>query len=183
MTIFDNPAGVPAPPPGRYSHVASIDLAGTRLLLLSGQVAVDADRKLTGTDMATQTEAIFDQVATILAAHGATFEHVVSIRTYLTDMDQLAQYGEARRRYLNSGALPTSTTVEVSRLFIDGALLEVEVTAVVLSVRRSSHTTGTSLPTPSRTRLPARAGRRSAPPPLPSQGWPRAQNARSARPS
>jgi 2-iminobutanoate/2-iminopropanoate deaminase len=131
MTIFDNPAGVPAPPPGRYSHVARIDLAGTRLLLLSGQVAVDADRKLTGADMTTQTEAIFAQIATILAAHGATFEHVVSIRTYLTDMDQLAEYGEARRKYLNPRALPTSTTVEVSRLFIDGALLEVEVTAVV----------------------------------------------------
>src|SRR5579872_5504472 len=33
MTVFDNPAGVPAPPPGRYSYVARIDL-GPRILLM-----------------------------------------------------------------------------------------------------------------------------------------------------
>jgi 2-iminobutanoate/2-iminopropanoate deaminase len=131
MTIFDNPAGVPAPPPGRYSHLASVDLGTARLLLLSGQVAVDADGKLIGPDdMTAQTDAIFAQIGTILAAHDAGFEHVISIRSYLTDMDRLAEYGTARRKYF-SGDKPTSTTVGVSRLFIDGALLEAEVMAVV----------------------------------------------------
>ncbi|HEX6520631.1 MAG TPA: RidA family protein [Streptosporangiaceae bacterium] len=132
MTIFDNPPGVPAPPPGRYSHVARIDLAGTRLLILSGQIATDEDGKLIGPDdMTAQADAIFEQIGTILAAHGATFEHVVNIRTYLTDMDRIAEYAQARRKRLSADALPTSTTVEVSRLAVPGALLEVEITAVV----------------------------------------------------
>jgi 2-iminobutanoate/2-iminopropanoate deaminase len=132
MTIFDNPAGVPAPPQGRYSHVAVVDLGSKKLLLLSGQIAVDAEGKLIGPDdMAAQTEAIFDQISVILGAHGATFEHVVNIRTYLTDISRIAEYGKVRRKHLGTGPMPTSTSVEVSRLFVDGALLEVEVTAVV----------------------------------------------------
>jgi 2-iminobutanoate/2-iminopropanoate deaminase len=132
MTIFDNPAGVPAPPPGRYSHVASIDIADRKLLLLSGQIATDASGTLIGPDdMAAQAEVIFGNIGTILAAHGASFDHVVNIRTFLTDIGRIAEYGDVRRKRLNPDALPTSTTVEVSRLFVPGALVEVEVTAVV----------------------------------------------------
>src|SRR5271170_4867827 len=111
-TVFDNPAGVPAPPPGRYSHVASIDLAGRKLLILSGQIATDTDGKLIGPDdMTAQAETIFDQIATILAAHGATFEHVVNIRSYLTDITRIGEYGAARSKRFNPDRLPTSTAV------------------------------------------------------------------------
>ena len=135
MTIFDNPSGVPAPPAGRYSHVARVDLGGKTLLLLSGQIATDENGSLVGTgDMTAQADYIFDQVGKILAAHGATFGDVVNVRTYLTDMDRIAEFGAARRPRFNPDAMPTSTTVEVSRLFVDGALLEIEVTAVVLRV-------------------------------------------------
>ena len=131
MTIFDNPAGAPTPPAGRYSHVASIDLGDTKLLILSGQLAIDAEGKLVGPeDMTAQAEFILDTVATILAAHGATFEHVVNVRSYLTDMDRLGEYAAARMKRF-TGPPPTSTAVEVSRLAALGALLEVEVTAVV----------------------------------------------------
>jgi 2-iminobutanoate/2-iminopropanoate deaminase len=131
-TTFDDPAGVPAPPPGRYSHIASIDLADRKLLILSGQLAVDEEGKLVGPDdMAAQAEVIFDFIGTILAAHGASFEHIVNIRSYLTDMSRIAEYAIARRARLNPDQLPTSTTVEVSRLFVEGALVEVEVTAIV----------------------------------------------------
>jgi 2-iminobutanoate/2-iminopropanoate deaminase len=131
-TIFDNPAGVPAPPPGRYSHLARVDLGERTLLLLSGQVAASEGGELIGPDdMTAQTTEIFDRIGTILAAHGASFGHVVNIRSYLTDIGRIAEYGTVRRKYLNDATLPTSTTVEVSRLFIPGALIEVEVTAVV----------------------------------------------------
>lgn len=131
MVVFDNPAGVPAPPPGRYSHVARIDLGERTMLVLSGQVAVDADGELVGEgDMAAQTAYVMDTIGTILAAHGAGFGDVVNVRTYLTDMSRLAEYGQARRGRFGDTP-PTSTTVEVSRLFVPGALLEVEVTAVV----------------------------------------------------
>ena len=131
MTTFDNPAGVPAPPAGRFSHVASIDLGGTKLLVLSGQLALDAEGRLVGADdMTAQAERVMDILATILAAHGATFEHVVNVRSYVTDIDRLGEYAAARTKRF-AGPPPTSTTVEVSRLAVPGALLEVEVTAVV----------------------------------------------------
>jgi enamine deaminase RidA (YjgF/YER057c/UK114 family) len=49
----------------------------------------------------------------------------------MTSLDDLPGYGAVRRRLLPGTPPPASTTVEVSRLFLDGALLEVEVTAVV----------------------------------------------------
>ncbi|GAA4612215.1 RidA family protein [Actinoallomurus liliacearum] len=131
MTTFDNPATVPAPPAGRYSHVARIELGGTTMLVLSGQVAIDAEGRLVGAnDMRAQADYVLDTIEKILAAHGATLGDVVNIRTFLTDLDRIGEYAQARLPRF-TGTPPTSTTVEVSRLFVPGALLEVEVTAIV----------------------------------------------------
>jgi 2-iminobutanoate/2-iminopropanoate deaminase len=131
VTIFDNPVTVPAPPAGRYSHVARIEFGDRAVLVLSGQVAVDSDGGLVGgNDMRAQAEYVMDTIEKILAGHGATLADVVNIRTYLTDIGRIAEYAEARLPRF-AGMPPTSTTVEVSRLFVPGALLEVEVTAVV----------------------------------------------------
>ena len=129
MVIFDNPATVPAPA-GGYSHVARIELGDRTLLQLSGQVAIDADRKIVGgNDMAAQADFIMDNITAILAAHGASLADVVNIRTFLTDMGQLPEYGKVRAARF-TGTPPTITTVEVSRLWVPGALLEVEVLAI-----------------------------------------------------
>lgn len=125
----DNPAGVPAPA-GRYSHVVKLDLGTGALLVLSGQVSVDDDGKVVAPgDLAGQTERVFELIQTILEAHGATFADVINIRTYLTDISRLSEYATVRRRYVQTEAPPTSTTVEVSKLFSPDALVEVEVTA------------------------------------------------------
>ena len=127
---FHNPPTAP-PPAAAYSNLAEIDLGGTRLLVLAGQVALDHDGDLVGgDDMRAQTKQVFEAIGALLADRGATFAHVVNIRTYLADMDRLREYGEVRQSYLGD-ARPTSTTVEVSRLFRPGALLEVDITAVV----------------------------------------------------
>jgi 2-iminobutanoate/2-iminopropanoate deaminase len=128
VIIFDIPATVPAPA-GQYSHVARVELGGRTILQLSGQVAIDADRNIVGNDMATQADFIMDNITAILAAHGATLADVVNIRTYLTDMSQLPDYGKVRAARFTA-APPTITTVEVSRLWVPGALLEVEVLAI-----------------------------------------------------
>jgi 2-iminobutanoate/2-iminopropanoate deaminase len=126
--IVDSPAGV-TPPAGRYSHVARVDVGGGALLFLAGQIAVDDDGALVGAgDMVAQARRIFEVVGDILAAHGAGFADVVHIRTFLTDLGMLPEYGQVRRE-LFPDPPPASTTVEVSRLFRAGALLEVEVTA------------------------------------------------------
>jgi enamine deaminase RidA (YjgF/YER057c/UK114 family) len=129
MVIFDNPATVPAPA-GQYSHVARAELGDRTILQLSGQAAIDADGNIVGgNDMAAQADYIMDNITAILAAHGATLADVVNIRAYLTDMSQLPEYGKVRAARF-TGTPPTVTTVEVSRLFVPGALLEVEVLAI-----------------------------------------------------
>jgi enamine deaminase RidA (YjgF/YER057c/UK114 family) len=131
--IFDNPSTAPAPLADRYSNVAAIDLGSATMLVFSGQVAMDYDGSMVGDDMTTQSEQVFQAIGGLLSAYGGSFEHVVNIRTYLADMDQLADYGAVRRKYF-TGTPPTSTTIEVSRLFRPEALLEVEITAVVPKV-------------------------------------------------
>ncbi|MBE1611583.1 enamine deaminase RidA (YjgF/YER057c/UK114 family) [Actinopolymorpha pittospori] len=49
----------------------------------------------------------------------------------MTNLDDLPAYGVSRRGLFDGTPPPASTTVEVSRLFLPGAVLEVEVTAVV----------------------------------------------------
>jgi enamine deaminase RidA (YjgF/YER057c/UK114 family) len=127
---FDNPPAAPAPLADRYSNVAVIDLGPVTMLVLAGQVALDHDGSIVGTDMTTQSEQIFQAIGAIMAAHGGGFEHVVNIRTYLTDLGLINEYGAVRRKYL-TGTPPTSTTIEISRLFRPEALLEVEITAVL----------------------------------------------------
>lgn len=129
---LDNPAGVAAPFGDRFAHVARLDLGGGALLLLSGQVAVDeAGEVVAPGDAVAQAEHVFELIRAILAAHGATFADVVHVRTFMTNLDDRPGYGEVRRRHFPAAPPPASTTVEVSRLFLPGAVLEVEVTAFI----------------------------------------------------
>jgi 2-iminobutanoate/2-iminopropanoate deaminase len=129
---LDNPATVAAPYGDRFAHVARLDLGTGALLALSGQVAVDDDGKVVAPgDITGQSERVFELIGQILAAHGASFADVLHVRTFLTDLDDLPGYGAVRRRFFPGTPPPASTTVEVSRLFLPGAVLEVEVTAAV----------------------------------------------------
>ena len=83
-------------------------------------------------DAGAQAERIFEIIGGLLAAHGANFADVAHIRTFMTDLDDLPAYGAVRDRLFPHGPgriPPASTTVQVSRLFLPGAVLEVEVTA------------------------------------------------------
>jgi 2-iminobutanoate/2-iminopropanoate deaminase len=129
---LSNPAGVAAPYGDRFAHVARVDTGAGALLLLAGQVGVDDEGNVVGPgDVTAQSERIFEIIGGLLAAHGAGFGDVAHVRTYMTDLaGDLAGYGRVRHRFFPSDP-PASTTVEVSRLFLPGAVLEVEVTAIV----------------------------------------------------
>ncbi|MEV5630344.1 RidA family protein [Micromonospora tulbaghiae] len=136
---LDNPASVAAPFGDRFAHVARIDVGGGALLMLAGQVAVDDDGTVVAPgDAGAQAERIFEIVGGVLAAHGASFDDVLHIRTFMTDLADLPAYAAVRRRLFPGTPPPASTTVEISKLFLPGAVLEVEVTAVVRS-RQALH--------------------------------------------
>ncbi|MGH8879004.1 MAG: RidA family protein [Stackebrandtia sp.] len=130
LKTYDNPGTAPKPA-GHYTNVIRVESGDTVTLHLAGQIALDANGEVVAPgDMARQSEVVMDIIGELLRAHGAGYDDIVNIRTFLTDMDKLREYGAVRMRYFN-GEPPTSTTVEVSRLFRDGALLEVEVVAVI----------------------------------------------------
>ncbi|MFI5895145.1 RidA family protein [Actinoplanes sp. NPDC051513] len=127
---LDNPETVAAPFGDRFAHVARLDLPGGALLMLAGQVGVDNDGKVVAPgDAGKQAERIFEIIGGLLAAHGATLADVLHIRTFMTDLGDLPAYGAVRRRRFPGTPPPASTTVQVSGLFLPGAVLEVEVTA------------------------------------------------------
>jgi enamine deaminase RidA (YjgF/YER057c/UK114 family) len=132
---LDNPPSVAAPFGDRFAHVARLDLGDGALLMLAGQVAVDDGGEVVAPgDAGAQAERIFEIIREVLAAHGATFADVLHIRTFMTDLNDLPAYGAVRRRIFPAAPAvnpPASTTVEVSRLFLPGAVLEVEITAAM----------------------------------------------------
>ena len=73
----------------------------------------------------------FENLKLGLAAVGASFDHVVKVTVYFTDMANLQAYFEVRDRYVNTKAPPASTAVQISKLARDGALFEIEAIAVV----------------------------------------------------
>ena len=122
----------PSLPPSRgYTQVVEVP-AGYRLVFLSGQVPLDSTGALRGkTDFRTQAKQVFDNLGAGLAAAGADFDDVVKLSFYILDVRQLPVLREVRDQYVDLAAPPASTLVQVSRLFRDDVLLEVEAIAAV----------------------------------------------------
>jgi 2-iminobutanoate/2-iminopropanoate deaminase len=119
------------PPSKGYTQVVEVPL-GHRLVFLSGQVPLDSTGALRGkTDFRTQAKQVFDNLRAGLAAAGADFDDVVKLNFYILDVRHLPVLREVRDRYVNLAAPPASTLVQVSRLFRDDVLLEVEAIAAV----------------------------------------------------
>ncbi|MEP6619751.1 MAG: RidA family protein [bacterium] len=117
--------------PRGYSHVVEVP-AGSRMVYVAGQVALDSAGRLVGAgDFRAQAVQVFENLKRALAAAGATFADVVKVNYYVVDASQVVALREVRDRYVNTAAPPASTLVEVRRLFRDDVLLEIEATAVV----------------------------------------------------
>ncbi|HEY7621336.1 MAG TPA: RidA family protein [Solirubrobacteraceae bacterium] len=109
------------------SHYTDAVIAGDTLYI-SGIVPVDADGNVVGDDIAAQARRVFDNMALVLAAAGATPADVVKVTVYLLDVDDRPAINPVRQEFFGS-ARPASTLVEVSRLAVPGALLEIEAIA------------------------------------------------------
>ena len=122
------PVGV-APAMGRgYSHVVS---AVGRLVAVSGQVAFDVDGMVVHGGAAEQAEQAFENVRRCLAAEGATFDDVVKLTYYVTDIQFLAEIRAVRDRLMPGAEKPASTAVQVVALAMPELLLEIDAFAVV----------------------------------------------------
>ena len=115
------------PPRGAYSH----GVRAGNLLFVAGQVARDRDGKLVGPgDAEAQAEQALKNVGAILEAAGATFENVVKLNVFVTDMRYLEAIGRVRRRFMRE-PFPASTSVQVVGLAEPGLLVEIEAVAAL----------------------------------------------------
>jgi 2-iminobutanoate/2-iminopropanoate deaminase len=98
------------------------------LLFVSGQVPIDpATGVLVEGDIAVQTRRVFQNIGEILAAGGASFDHVVRTTVFLADMDDFTAMNDVYGTFF-APPFPARATVQVTRLPRD-ARIEVDVIA------------------------------------------------------
>jgi enamine deaminase RidA (YjgF/YER057c/UK114 family) len=117
-------------PPG-YSQI--VDVSAGRIIFISGQSAVDGEGNVVGKDdFAAQATQVFRNLAIALEATGCTAANLVKLTVYLTDMDHLPRYREARNGFFASvtpPAAPSVTLVEVAKLYGPDFMIEIEAIA------------------------------------------------------
>ena len=117
-------------PPG-YSQI--VEVTAGRIIFIAGQTALDRDGDVVGkNDFAAQAEQVFQNLSIALEAVQCTPANLVKLTVFLTDMDNLGPYREARNRFFASvtpPAAPAVTLVEVSKLYGPDFLIEIEAIA------------------------------------------------------
>jgi 2-iminobutanoate/2-iminopropanoate deaminase len=115
-----------------YSHSAEIDLGNSKMLIISGQIAIDNKGNLIGKDnLAGQTEQVFINIKNIVAESGGTMDDVVKIGIFMTDISQFQTMRDVRNKFFSQENPPTSTLVQVCKLIRDNLLIEIEATAII----------------------------------------------------
>jgi enamine deaminase RidA (YjgF/YER057c/UK114 family) len=124
-----NPPELGAPP--GYSQI--VEVAANKIIFIAGQTALDRDGNVVGLgDFAAQAAQVFRNLAIALQARGCTAANLVKLTVFLTDVENLGPYREARNRFFGAvtpPAAPAVTLVEVSKLYGPDFLIEIEAIA------------------------------------------------------
>jgi 2-iminobutanoate/2-iminopropanoate deaminase len=99
-----------------YVQVVKVD----NVLYISGAVARDITPE--------GITRVYQGLERSLKSFGATFQNVVKENLYTTDMEAMKKYNDARKVFYK-GDFPAATWVQISRLFMYDARLEVELIA------------------------------------------------------
>jgi enamine deaminase RidA (YjgF/YER057c/UK114 family) len=130
MAIIVNPATL-ARPRG-YSN--GIVLGPGRVLFVAGQIGWNAEAKLVSADFAEQFAQALGNVVDVVREAGGTAESIGRLTLYVTDkkryLASLEAIGEAYRAHMGKH-YPAMALVEVKDLLEEGALVEIEATAII----------------------------------------------------
>ncbi|QNK63653.1 RidA family protein [Pedobacter sp. PAMC26386] len=127
---FFNPATVSTAK--GYNQAVEIDLGSSKMIMLSGQVPLNEEGELVGNnDLSKQTEQVFVNIKHILEEAGGSMNDLVKLNYYLTNVSEIKLLREVRDKFINIKTPPTSTLVEVNKLFRADILIEIEATAVI----------------------------------------------------
>jgi len=110
---------------GPYSPVLEVD--ARRLVVISGQVAVDLDGTVVGSTVEEQTRATLGNCASQLASAGCTLRDVFKTNIYLADLGDWSRFNAVYEEVM-SEPLPVRTAVQA--VLMPGFLVEIEMWAV-----------------------------------------------------
>ncbi|GAA2180533.1 hypothetical protein GCM10009785_11750 [Brooklawnia cerclae] len=114
-----------------YSQ-ATLVAPGASLVFIGGQNAVDASGGLVGPgDVVAQTQQVMTNVTACLDAAGVSSADLVSLDIKVVDGVDLAAAQQAAAPYLDPESPPLITVSVVTRLALDGALVEAGAVAAV----------------------------------------------------
>ena len=122
--FYIRPDGMP--PGNGYSHAAAFT---GRTVIVSGQLPLDRDGNLAGTDAESQLRQVFQNLSVALAAAGAGMGEVVKLTVYLTDLADLPAFRRVRDEYFSVDRPPASSLVRVAGLVHPEARVEIEALA------------------------------------------------------
>jgi enamine deaminase RidA (YjgF/YER057c/UK114 family) len=133
MNVFEpvNPRELGSP--RGYTH-GWLSPAGWRVLFVAGQTATNGDGRVADHGFVDQFETALDKTLTVVRAAGGAPEHVARMTVYVTDMDAYrnnrSRLGEIWRSRMGRH-YPAMALLGVSHLVDEGAMVEIEATAVV----------------------------------------------------
>ena len=97
-------------------------------IFLSGTVGFDPENSSIPQDFDQQMDNIFNHISNAMAKADAELADIVRVRCFIVDTEYVVPMSEKLRQYLGD-IRPANTTV-VTRLAVEGALIELEVTAL-----------------------------------------------------
>ena len=125
-----NPSGLARP--SGFSHAVSAP-AG-RLVFLAGQIGMDRDGQVAPGGVVAQFEQALSNLLAALAAAGGHPSDLASLTIYLTDVEDYQAHGKeigAVWRRLAGSDYPAMAGVGVTKLWLPGAMVEIQGIAVV----------------------------------------------------
>src|SRR5262249_2918262 len=108
-----------------------IKVGGGHFILVSGQVAWDANGVIVGKgDIRAQARQAFENLKRVYAQAGATLRDIVKLNIYITDLAHREAVREVRSEYLGDHN-PPSPTVVVASLVDKYLLIEIDATGMI----------------------------------------------------
>jgi enamine deaminase RidA (YjgF/YER057c/UK114 family) len=117
-----------------FSQVICVEGQGVKQVFVSGQVGVDAQKRLAGDGgFEVQTERVFENLGMALARAGAAWADVIKLTIYVVSYEetQAAVIGRAIRSRFAAGKLPVCSLIGVQTLAESRFAIEVEAIALV----------------------------------------------------
>jgi reactive intermediate/imine deaminase len=100
------------------------------LVFVSGQIPATPDGAVVEGGFEAQARQVFENLGTVLQQAGATYESIVKVTVFLTDISNLPEYRRIKSQFI-PGRQPAATAVEVRSLALPQMMIEVEAIAVV----------------------------------------------------